>query len=657
VPEDRRRLALPVRAAVLVLAVAAAISAAGAGGVQVAQAQGQCGPFTQALTNGAPSQDGSLNVVVDGSGAFSGATFNPPGAAGPAQTTNTSKLFVGTEQRFLEGECVFVDAQSSTGLTTHFFLSSVSIRLTQALAPISSRTSTLTQTYEITNTSEEVPASFAVVRHLDGDLLFDGSEIDGSSATADGSELEEFDAGDPPPHETGVAISGSLGGSLPDRWTIQPAPYTQAIEGAGGIPEADDGDTPGEPVDATLSQQWDVVDLGPQDFATFTTVTRFGTPPNQHALSVSKTGDGLVSSAPAGISCGATCSALFDEGTAVALGASPDPGWSFAGWEGACSGTGACVVPMNGARSVTAHFSPPPPAPAQNVNAAPISGRVLVREPGSNRFVELTAVDQLPVGTQIDTTNGRIQLTAARAGGVVETSQFYEGLFTFLQASPAAFPEIRMDGGDFSCLETAFSWQAKSKRPVRRVWGSGKGKYRTRGRYSSATVRGTIWRTEDRCDGTLTTVEEGVIAVRDFARQADVVIRAGQSYLAEPLARGVSSAGCTLIGTPGKDTLRGTPKHDVLCGMGGNDVLLGLGGADRLYGGAGNDWLDGGPGNDLLNGGPGRDRLDGNRGRDRLLGGGGRDFMISRDGWRGNDRVQGGAGLDRCRTDHVRICP
>jgi hypothetical protein len=221
----------------------------------------------------------------------------------------------------------------------------------------------------------------------------------------------------------------------------------------------------------------------------------------------------------------------------------------------------------------------------------------------------------------------------------------------------AALPELRLDGGDFSCLDGSFSWQAKSKRPVRRVWGSGKGKYRTRGRYASATVRGTQWKTEDRCDGSLITVDEGIVTVRDFGRRADVTLRAGQSYLAEPLSRGVSSAGCTLIGTPGKDTLRGTPKPDVLCGMGGNDILLAVGGNDRLYGGAGNDWLDGGAGNDLLNGGPGRDRLDGGRGRDHILGGPGRDFMISRDGRRGNDRVFGGKGVDRCRTDAVRICP
>jgi Ca2+-binding RTX toxin-like protein len=413
--------------------------------------------------------------------------------------------------------------------------------------------------------------------------------------------------------------------------------------------------------DATLSQQWTAqvpADEGNgPGVATFTTVTRFGTPPNQHTLDVAKTGDGTVTSAPPGIACGATCSASFDEGTVVALTATPNPGWSFAGWEGACSGAGACNVGMNGARNVIAHFSPPPPTPAQNVNAAPVSGRVLVREPGTDRFVELTATDQLPIGTQVDTTNGTIQLTAARAGGLTDTTQFFDGLFTILQDSPAALTELRLDGGDFSCLEPAsLSFQA-SKKPIRRLWGSGKGKYRTRGKYSSATVRGTRWKTEDRCDGTLTLVEEGVVGVRDFVRGADVTLRPGQSYLAAPLSRNASSAGCTLIGTPGKDTLRGTPKRDVLCGLGGNDVLLGMGGNDKLYGGNGNDWLDGGAGNDLLNGGAGHDRLDGGRGRDYLAGGKDRDLLITRDGRRGNDRVIAGSRKDLCRTDAVRVCP
>ena len=65
-----------------------------------------------------------------------------------------------------------------------------------------------------------------------------------------------------------------------------------------------------------------------------------------------------------------------------------------------------------------------------------------------------------------------------------------------------------------------------------KLWGNGKGKFRTNGKYSSATVRGTIWLTTDRCDGTLTTVKRGTVSVRDLRRHKTVTVKAGHSYLA-----------------------------------------------------------------------------------------------------------------------------
>jgi hypothetical protein len=76
-------------------------------------------------------------------------------------------------------------------------------------------------------------------------------------------------------------------------------------------------------------------------------------------LSVSKlgTGAGTVTSAPAGINCGATCSASFEQGKEIALTAVATSGSTFAGWGGACTGTGSCKVPMSAAKSVTATFN------------------------------------------------------------------------------------------------------------------------------------------------------------------------------------------------------------------------------------------------------------------------------------------------------------
>jgi len=75
-------------------------------------------------------------------------------------------------------------------------------------------------------------------------------------------------------------------------------------------------------------------------------------------LTVTKTGTGTVSSTPVGIACGATCAADFVNNTAVALTATPGGGFAFSSWGGACSGSGACNVTMDAAKTVTATFVP-----------------------------------------------------------------------------------------------------------------------------------------------------------------------------------------------------------------------------------------------------------------------------------------------------------
>ena len=78
-----------------------------------------------------------------------------------------------------------------------------------------------------------------------------------------------------------------------------------------------------------------------------------------YALTVGKTGagSGTVSSLPSGIDCGVTCTNSFDEDTLVTLTAVPASGSAFTGWSDACTGTGACIVTMDAAKSVTANFA------------------------------------------------------------------------------------------------------------------------------------------------------------------------------------------------------------------------------------------------------------------------------------------------------------
>ena len=66
---------------------------------------------------------------------------------------------------------------------------------------------------------------------------------------------------------------------------------------------------------------------------------------------------GTVASNPAGISCPSACTASFSSGTSVKLTAAAAKGAYFAGWSGACKGTGSCTLTMNANQSATATFN------------------------------------------------------------------------------------------------------------------------------------------------------------------------------------------------------------------------------------------------------------------------------------------------------------
>lgn len=73
-------------------------------------------------------------------------------------------------------------------------------------------------------------------------------------------------------------------------------------------------------------------------------------------LLVRVSGKGTVVSSPAGVSCPSRCRTTFTTGVTVRLRAKPAAGFRFAGWSGACRGTGACFLPVDRNRSVRATF-------------------------------------------------------------------------------------------------------------------------------------------------------------------------------------------------------------------------------------------------------------------------------------------------------------
>ena len=199
-----------------------------------------------------------------------------------------------------------------------------------------------------------------------------------------------------------------------------------------------------------------------------------------------------------------------------------------------------------------------PPVPGKSVVVRVVSGKVLIKYPpgkappggSTTKFGPLTGAVNVPMGSVIDTTEGRIALTsAADTGGTkTQTADFYGGIFQVKQSVPKKKPkkpaalitDLVMKGqiarSQCAPLKGARSAAVDKKKGPKSVlgklWGNGKGKFRTDGKYSSATVRGTIWLVQDRCDGTLTTVKRGTVAVRDFKRKRTVSVKAGHSYLA-----------------------------------------------------------------------------------------------------------------------------
>ena len=155
-----------------------------------------------------------------------------------------------------------------------------------------------------------------------------------------------------------------------------------------------------------------------------------------------------------------------------------------------------------------------------------VRGVVRFRLPGEERDRRLTGPTTVPMQTIVDTTEGRVRLTVARdRRGRTSKGVFYDGRFRLAQgAGDRPITHLRLVGEfETACPASASASAnpsasaAAKRRKRRRLWGDGKGRFRTRGRYSAATVRGTKWLVEDRCDGTLTKVARGEVEVVDFA--------------------------------------------------------------------------------------------------------------------------------------------
>jgi hypothetical protein len=173
----------------------------------------------------------------------------------------------------------------------------------------------------------------------------------------------------------------------------------------------------------------------------------------------------------------------------------------------------------------------PPPVDGKSADVTPVEGTVLVNGK------PLTAGEQIKVGSTVDTTNGTVKLETVSPTGTVQSANFDGGVFKVTQAKHG-ITDLALVGGDFTTCSTKGTRQVAAAAPaskvVRSLWGNGHGQFETKGRYAAATVRGTWWKTEDRCDGTMIRVKRGVVSVLDLVTHKTIDVPAGHNYLAKP---------------------------------------------------------------------------------------------------------------------------
>jgi CSLREA domain-containing protein len=210
---------------------------------------------------------------------------------------------------------------------------------------------------------------------------------------------------------------------------------------------------------------------------------------------------------------------------------------------------------------------PPPPVLGKSFDVTPVAGLVLIRLPGARAadtshlpghalgkgqgFIPLTEARQLPSGTQVDARRGTIQLTSAAAQPhKLQTGTFNRGLFALAQdrgGTTKGLTTLSLLEGLFPGAPSYTSCKTKkaadpssstahaaavSSKVLQTLHASAHGRFRTRGRYAAATVRGTAWTMSDRCDGTLVVAQRDTVAVTDFVRHITVLVHQGHRFLA-----------------------------------------------------------------------------------------------------------------------------
>lgn len=179
----------------------------------------------------------------------------------------------------------------------------------------------------------------------------------------------------------------------------------------------------------------------------------------------------------------------------------------------------------------------PSPVFATSVRLDHVQGSVTATLPsGATTMVDTFAL--VPVGTVVDTSSGIATVTAAtpNAGSPTITGQFRDARFRIRQSSAEnglAEARIVSELGCGKASSRAVSKKKRKKGGRRHLWGTAKGRWRIRGKYAAAAVRGTKWRVLDTCTTTEVFVRTGTVVATGLggARPSRVVLTAGRRQL------------------------------------------------------------------------------------------------------------------------------
>ena len=159
---------------------------------------------------------------------------------------------------------------------------------------------------------------------------------------------------------------------------------------------------------------------------------------------------------------------------------------------------------------------------AGEVNVLPVKGKVKIKLKGAKKFVDLTQGLQVKAGAAVDTRNGTVddrRPGQERQGGLLRRplqDQPVQGAHDADADREARLPARRRPA------------TAAKKPKTRKLWGDGKGKFRTKGKYSAATVRGTKWLVTDTCTRRRRRSRRASSTCEDFVKQKTVILRKGK---------------------------------------------------------------------------------------------------------------------------------